>query len=436
MVFKRSERKADLDFAAGLILMMVLIAAVAFSCTTIFKESLRGKPGVRLDAFANAVKALHNKPAGSTDVFLGYVGSRHAILGFSSTSTRVQKSAVVHEGTDIREFFTAFVAERPTVCPYGKPCVCVVENPKVELAESVEYVASLTWEQEKCTPLENADGKNDFFNVHILPKEKSYFSEQHPDYFKGGFLIARGENIGGSFELARGVGDFELSNEPEISIEKTRNGIAVCVQQPCVREGMEAQQKLVLQARATFKEAQQAFEQENYPVAETLFNELVLLESQQKGSGFPGSIVQWEDEYGRHKEGVEFLLDAREHDTTYLRWAESLVKQRKYEEALPALFLAQHYATQEATKDAVLKKREAIDCSLRSFATCAKEPRDACYRTTEEKACVQCSRETRCSDFDHADACVTYACGLECAWNNEQKACREVSIPKAAQGAP
>lgn len=390
---KRGGRKADLDFTAGLILTMLLIAAIAVSCTNIFKESMSGRPGARFEQLVNAVKEIQNKPAGSTDVVLGYLTGRHAILGFTSTASRIQKSAVIYDGSNIKEFFTAFIAPRPSACPYGKSCICLIEDPKVELEEIAPASAArvlLTWKKEQCVPLENANG-TDFYNTNVLEEEEKYFGN---DYLKGGFIITRGENIGGDFELARGVGFYNIPQDPQITIEKTEQGIAVCVRQPCTRRGMDEQQKLFVEANKKFREAEKAYEDGQYAAAEQAFNDLLLMEAQQQGHGFPGSIMVIEDPAGKRKEGVELVLNAREHDAMYIDRAESMAKQRKYDEAIAAFNLAEIYATEPALQNRARTNLETLDCTLRSFASCTtNEPREICYQDTDDKTCRQCTPE-------------------------------------------
>ena len=396
-------KRGDLSFTIGLILSIMLIGVIAVSCTNIFKEGLSGRPGEKFKGLVGTVKALEQKPAGSSDVVVGYLGERHALVGFSSTALSVRKYP-----TDFAHFLSVLTIARPAECAYGTACVCIIENPKVvrEPFPSVQ----LQWDAAICekTP--------ELFNAAYLSEGRD---EQEKYYFKGGFLIARGPAVSSDSMTAGNIGFENVPPEPQITIEKTEHGIALCMDQPCIRRNMAEQQKQFVEANAKFAEARKAYDAGNYAEAQWIFNDIVLLEAQQTGKGFAGNAIGVETPLGKQVEGTEYLLNTKEHDKMYFLRAMSIIKQKQYDEAREALRLAELYASDPSVKSAAKNTAETIDCSVRSFAACiTTEPTDICYRSVDEKECKQCTSETACADFDNTEACAG-ACGIACVWNND-----------------
>ncbi|MDO8642349.1 MAG: hypothetical protein Q7R76_02025 [Candidatus Woesearchaeota archaeon] len=410
-------KKGDLSFTIGLILSIMLIVAIAVSCTNIFREGLSGRPDAKFKELVSVVKAIEQKPAGSSDVVVGYLGSNYALLGFSSTATTLKKLAPTGNGAD-KSSMTILLAERPADCTIGKACLCLLETPTIkrESATAVPYLFKLEWEKESCAPFDQ-----EFFNMN-----RAEHDSVDTTYWKGGFMLTRNENIGG--DRSQGavqhdvyLGFHNILPEPQITIEKSAYGIALCMDQPCIKRGMEDQQKLFVEAHTKFAEAEKEYDTGNYAAAETLFNDLMLMEAEQQGKGFPGNAVGRETGMGTVVEGTEYILNGEEHDKTYFLRAMSMVKQKKYDEGRAALTLAETFASDPAVKNAAKNTRETIDCTVRSFAVCTNtEPKDICYRGVDKKTCNQCTTETTCATFDNAEACATYSCSLSCAWNNKK----------------
>lgn len=397
-------KRGDLSFTIGLILSVMLIVVIAVSCTNIFKEGLSGRPGAKFKELAGAVKALEHKPAGTSDVLVGYLGERHALAGFSSTAASVQKYSL--EGPPL----SVLTIPRPAECGSGTSCLCIIENP--EAVQDPFPFTQLKWTGSQCEKL-----TQELFNINIIIGEGADKAPKY--YFKGGFLIARAAAVASDSMTEDAVGFKNIPPEPQITIEKTEHGVTLCMDQPCVRRGMAEAQKNFVEANAQFAEAENDYNAGNYAAAEHQFAELIQLEEQEESKKYSG------------------VLNSKEHDKLYYLFAMSLIKQKKYDAALPALHAAAERSLALDAQKAVRATLETIDCTLRSFAACTTtEPADICYRSVggtggpggkfyraSSQTCKQCTPETTCADFDNTDSCAG-ACEKTCAWNDG--VCNEV----------
>ncbi len=398
-------KRGDLSFTIGLILSIMLIGVVAVSCTNIFKEGLSGRPGAKFKELVGAVKALEQKPAGTSDVLVGYLGERHALVGFSSTAASVQKFSL--DGPPL----SVLTIPRPAECGSGTSCLCILENP--EAVQEPFPFTQLKWTGAQCEKL-----TQELFNINLIGEG----ADMPPKYyFKGGFLIARAAAVASDSMTEDAVGFENVPPEPQITLEKTEHGVTLCMDQPCVRRGMAEAQKNFVEANTKFSEAEKEYNAGNYAAAEHPLTELIQLEEQKESLKYGG------------------VLNSKEHDKLYYLFAMSLVKQKKYDAALPALHTAAERSLALDAQKAVRATLETIDCTLRSFAACTTtEPTEICYWSTgrhEQEfppgkfyvpgilACKQCTAETTCADFDNAETCAG-ACEKTCAWNDG--ACSEV----------
>lgn len=383
-------KRGDLSFTIGLILSVALIVVVAVSCTNIFNEGLSGRPGAKFKELAGAVKALEHKPAGTSDVLVGYLGERHAIVGFSSTAAAVEKYSLE------MPLLPVLTVPRPAECGSGTSCLCIIENP--EAVQEPFPFTRLKWTDAQCEKL-----TQELFNMNIVGEG----ADMPPKYyFKGGLLIARAAAVASDTMTEDAIGFENVPPEPQITLEKTEHGVTLCMDQPCVRRGMADRQKLFVEANAQFAEAENDYNTGNYAAAELQFAELIQREEQEEIKKYGG------------------VLNSKEHDKLYYLFAMSLVKQKKYDAALPALHAAAERSLALDAQKTARTSLETIDCSLRSFAACTvTEPTGICYRSVEEKECQQCTPETTCADFDNTDSCAG-ACEKTCAW--KENVCSEV----------
>lgn len=397
-----NNKRGDLSFTIGLILSVMLIVVIAVSCTNIFKEGLSGRPGAKFKELAGAVKALEHKPAGTSDVLVGYLGERHTIVGFSSTAASVQKFSL--DGPPL----PVLTIPRPAECSSGTSCLCILENPEA-VQEPFPFI-QLKWSAAQCEKL-----TQELFNINLIGEG----ADMPPKYyFKGGFLMARAAAVASDSMTEDAVGFENVPPEPQITLEKTEHGVTLCMDQPCVRRGMAEQQKLFVEANTHFSEAEKEYNAGNYAAAEQQFAELIQFEEQEESMKYRG------------------VLNSKEHDKLYDLHAMSLVRQKKYDAALSALHTAEERSFALDAKKAARTSLETIDCTLRSFAACTTtEPTDICYRSIGEtgpggkfyrpdaRTCNQCTPRTTCADFDNTESCAG-ACEKTCAWN--EGACSEV----------
>lgn len=398
-------KRGDLSFTIGLILSVMLIVVIAVSCTNIFKEGLSGRPGAKFKELVSAVKTLEQKPAGSSDVLVGYLGERHAIVGFSSTAASVQKYSL--EGSPLQ----VLTIPRPFECKAGSSCLCIIENP--EAVQEPFPFTQLKWTGAQCEKL-----TQELFNMNLIGEG----ADMPPKYyFKGGFLIARAAAVASDSMTKDAVGFENVPPEPQVTIEKTEHGVTLCMDQPCVRRGMADRQKLFVEANAKFAEAEKEYNAGNYAAAESQLAELVQLEEHEQNQNY-GSV-----------------LNAKEHDKLYYLLAMSKVKQKKYGEALAALHAVEERSVDVDVNKSARTMLETIDCTRRSFAACTTtEPADICYRSIGDQGarggkfyrastqtCKQCTSETACADFDNAETCAANGCSTTCVWNDGS--CAEVN---------
>ena len=355
---------------------------------------------------------MNTKATGSGESTLMYLGESYTLLGFSKTSDRVQKTSVGRVGSALRNVDIILEAQRPASCLYGKACVCLVRGPFAERVEDTPNTFSFNWGSEvACKQLE-------FDIVNILHTDEEH-EILHGTYWKGGFIIARNENIKYEPMTAGGhIGFFRVPDEPEVYLEKTDSGIAVCLKGPCIERGMNEQQQQHVTAIKVYKKADEAYNAGDYFTAEQLFSEIIAMEEAQRGHGYPSSMVTFEVGGDERKVATEFVLNRREHDKTYFMHAMSLVKQQKYGQAKQAFTQAERRVSLEDIKGAITNTLAGIDCTNRSFALCnTKEPSEICYQQSQESVCKQCTAETTCTAFDNQAACTTYSCGKRCTWN-------------------